>query len=64
MAGYERQVKKLLKSNGWSICRQPRGSHEIWSHNDNNQKITVPSKINKRHTANQILKVAEIDKKL
>jgi predicted RNA binding protein YcfA (HicA-like mRNA interferase family) len=64
MASYEGKVKKLLKSNGWARCRQPRGSHEIWSHNDNSQEITVPSIIKKRHTANHILKAAGIDMKL
>ena len=62
MAGYESQVKKLLKSNGWSICHQPRGSHEVWGKND--EIDSVPFRIKSRHLANEILKGAGIDVKL
>lgn len=68
MAGYERQVKKHLKINGWSFKRQASGSHEIWtnesSESDTRRSVTVPAKIKKRHTANAILKQANIDAKL
>lgn len=62
MAGYERQVLKLLKKNGFSIKRNPRGSHVIWS--KGKIIVSVPAKIKKRHMANEILKGAGIGKKI
>ena len=62
MAGYERQVRNLLKEHGFSMERRPRGSHDIWS--DGDLEISVPSTIKKRHTANAILKEAGIPEKL
>ena len=64
MATYERKVKSLLKADGWVKIRQGRSSHEQWENADRSGLvITVPSKIKSRHTANNILKQAEIDKK-
>ena len=62
MATYEREVRKLLKGNGFSIERRPRGSHDIWGNGE--IEVSVPAKIRKRHTANAILKEARIDVKL
>ena len=65
MATYERKVKNLLKAAGWVKIRQGRSSHEQWENADRSGLvITVPSKIKSRHTANNILKQAGIDKKL
>jgi len=60
MADYSRQVKKLLKSKGWTKIRQPRGSHEIWG--KDGEIVAVPAKLKNRHTANGILKLAGIPK--
>ena len=62
MVTYERDVLKLLKDNGFSMERRPRGSHDIWSNGE--IEVSVPAKIRKRHTANAILKEAQIDVKL
>ena len=63
MAGYEREVKGRLRKAGWERLRNPRGSHEIWSHdNAGRREISVPSKIKSRHTANSILKQAGLSK--
>ena len=62
MAGTEKTVKKLLKQQGYSMDRRPRGSHDIWS--KDGHEISVPSKIKKRHTANAILKESGIPDKL
>ena len=62
MAGYEKTVKKKLKSSGYGPERNPRGSHVIWS--NGNTAVSVPTKIGSRHTANAILKEAGIDEKL
>lgn len=65
MATYERKVKSLLRADGWVKIRQGRSSHEQWEKTDRTGSvITVPSKIKSRHTANNILKQAGIDKKL
>ena len=61
MSGYERKVRKFLKESGY-VMERPRGSHDIWS--DGELEVSVPSKINNRHTANAILKEAGIDEKL
>ena len=62
MAGYERKIVKLLKENGFSIVRNPRGSHVIWG--KDNIHVPVPARIKKRHTANEILKKAGIGKQV
>ena len=62
MAGYERKVRNLLKESGYVMERRPRGSHDIWS--NGGTEVSVPSKIKKRHTANEILKAAGIPDKL
>ena len=62
MAGFESKVHSLLKQNGYSPERNPRGSHVIWSNGVT--EITVPAKIRKRHTANGILKAAGMKTKL
>jgi predicted RNA binding protein YcfA (HicA-like mRNA interferase family) len=65
VATYERKVKSHLKAAGWAKIRQGRSSHEQWENADRTGLvITVPSKIKSRHTANNILKQAGIDKKL
>ena len=65
MATYERKVKSLLKAAGWVKIRQGKSSHEQWQSADRSGLvITVPSKIESRHTANHILKQAGIDRKL
>ena len=62
MAGFQREVKKRLKSSGWHKVRSPRGSHEIWTHPEIELEIAVPAKIKSRHTANGILKDAGLSK--
>ncbi|MCY3983406.1 MAG: type II toxin-antitoxin system HicA family toxin [Roseovarius sp.] len=62
MAGYERKVKKLIEEAGYKVQRNPRGSHVIWR--KNGRLIVVPAKIEKRHTANAVLKEAGISRKL
>lgn len=62
MAGYERKIHKILKKNRFYIERNPDGSHVIWS---NGQiEVSVPAKIKSRHTANGILKQADIKRKI
>jgi len=60
MTDFARTVKKKLKVAGYKWVRQ-RGSHEIWS-NEVGRIVSVPHKIRKRHTANEILKQAGLPK--
>ncbi len=60
MIGYEKLVKKILKKHGWVYIRSAKGSHEYWGKDEYNP-ITVPHKCKSRHTANAILKAANID---
>ena len=62
MASYTPKLKKILKKNGYYYLRPGKGDHEIWKNNEKNIKITVDSKIVSRHTANDILKQAGLEK--
>ena len=53
MATYEKKIIAILKREGFSEERNPRGSHVVWSNGD--IKVSVPAKIRKRHTANGVL---------
>ncbi len=62
MPGYTRKLKKILKENGCNRVRQGRGDHEIWYSPTSGINFTVDSNIKSRHTANETLKQAGIDK--
>lgn len=59
MNGYEKQVKEILRANGWRFLR--KGKHEIWG--KGSQSVTVNYVCKSRHTANEIMKAAGIDHK-
>lgn len=58
MNGYEKQVKQILKENGWSFLRPGKGSHDIWT--DGRRCVSVNRHCKSRHTANGIMKAAGI----
>lgn len=62
MNGFYKQVTDILKSHGYGFHRQGKGSHEIWCRG--NLALTVPINCVSRHTANKILKDAEIGEKI
>ena len=62
MAGYARDVKKLLKDAGCYKKRSGKGDHEIWYSPISGKSFTVDAGIKSRHTANGILKEAGLDK--
>ena len=66
MATYDRALKGVLRDNGWEIERKGKGSHRIWFKETRlgNRIVSVPNKIKSRHTANAILKDADIKSKL
>ena len=63
MAGFERQVIRILAEHGCTFARQGNGDHEIWWSPIANRHVTVDGKIKSRHTANAIMKQASIDHK-
>lgn len=60
MNGYEKQVKELLLKHGYKLIRSGKGSHEIWA-SDKGVSVTVNYACKSRHTANSIMKAANID---
>ncbi|MGO2555014.1 MAG: type II toxin-antitoxin system HicA family toxin [Brevibacterium aurantiacum] len=37
-----KDVKKFIKSQGWTFIRQGRGSHEIWGNPETGVKAPIP----------------------
>lgn len=62
--GFYRDLCKILKMHGFSFYRMGKGSHEIWWNEETKQSLTVPENLKSRHTANAILKQANISQKL
>jgi predicted RNA binding protein YcfA (HicA-like mRNA interferase family) len=63
MADYYRELVRILRSNGWQLHRTGKGSHEIWVNPANGRAVTVPRNTKSRHTANDVLKQADLEKK-
>jgi len=54
MAGYERKIVQLLKESGFSVIRNPRGSHVIWGKDSlhipvlqKSRSVTLPMEFSK-----------------
>ena len=62
--GYYDQIKGLLLAHGCRLIRQGKGSHEIWESPNRQRPFTLPVTVDKRSTANAILKQAGINEKL
>ena len=62
MADFYRDLVRILKTNGCYPVRQGKGSHEIWYSPVSKQNITVPRTTKSRHTANDVLKKAGLEK--
>jgi predicted RNA binding protein YcfA (HicA-like mRNA interferase family) len=60
--GFYRELVKELKRLGYTYSDQGKGSHEKWRA-PGSQVLIVPRNLNKRHTANAILKMAGSAKK-
>ncbi|WP_457298646.1 type II toxin-antitoxin system HicA family toxin [Phyllobacterium sp. P5_D12] len=61
-ASLYRELTDLLSKAGCKFVRQAKGSHEYWSSPITNRFFVVPSNIEKRHTANAVLKQAGLPK--
>lgn len=62
MAGYLKQLKKLLTDAGCAFHRQGRGDHEIWYSPITGRYFTIDQGTKSRHTANETLKQAGLPK--
>ena len=62
MATYTGKLKKILSARGCKRERQGKGDHEIWYSPISGKRFPVDAKIKSRHTANEVLKQAGLDK--
>ena len=62
MAGFTGRLKKILRTNRCYFERQGKGDHEIWYSPISGKRFPVDSNIKSRHTANEVLKQAGLDK--
>ncbi len=62
MADFYADLVKILRENGCTLVRKGKGSHEIWHSPINGRHVTVPRTTKSRHTANDVLKQAGIEK--
>ncbi|MFZ4710750.1 MAG: type II toxin-antitoxin system HicA family toxin [Zwartia sp.] len=58
MRGFYKKVIALLALHGFLLVRQ-KGSHQTWA--KGSKSLTVSTNCDSRHTANEILKQAEIN---
>lgn len=63
MAGYTRDLKKILTDAGCYFKKHGKGDHETWYSPISCICFTVDSDIKSRHTANAVLKQAGLEKK-
>ena len=62
MASYTPKLKEILRDYGCTFERPGRGDHEIWYSPISGKRFPVDSNIKSRHTANEVLKQAGLDK--
>jgi hypothetical protein len=62
MSDYGRAVRETLRNAGCYFKRPGRGDHEIWFSPLVNRCFTVDKTIKSRHTANEVLKQAGLEK--
>lgn len=63
MADYSGDLKRILRENGCYFKRQGKGDHEMWFSPISGRTFTVDNNIKSRHTANEALKQAGLEKK-
>jgi predicted RNA binding protein YcfA (HicA-like mRNA interferase family) len=63
MADFYREIIAILRANGFVLSRSGKGSHEIWFNPSSKKSVTIPRTTKSRHTANDVLKQAGLEKK-
>lgn len=61
MAGFKRELQRILKAAGCCFVRHGKGDHEIWYSPISKLHFTVDNS-KSRHTANETLKQAGLPK--
>lgn len=64
MDDFYREVTALLRTNGFQRIDGGKGSHEKWFNDVTRRLLIVPRNLKSRHTANGILKSAQINRKV
>jgi len=62
MADFYRQVCQQLRMAGYEKVAGGKGSHEKWHNPQLDRTFIVPHNLKKRHTANVIMKSADLTK--
>ena len=62
MATYTTKLKRVLSAAGCEFKRPGKGDHDIWYSPISGMHFPVDSKIKSRHTANEVLKQAGLEK--
>ena len=62
MAGYYRELVTILANAGCRFHREGRGDHEVWYSPISERYFTVDRGCKSRHTANEALKQAGLEK--
>jgi predicted RNA binding protein YcfA (HicA-like mRNA interferase family) len=62
MAEFYRELVAMLRANGCHLVRKGKGAHEIWYSPVSGRHVTVPRTTKSRHTANDVLKQAGLEK--
>lgn len=62
MADFYRDLVRILLARGCYLVRKGKGSHEIWYSPVSRRNITVPRTTKSRHTANDVLQQAGLEK--
>ena len=63
MANFYRELVAILRATGCQPVRSGKGSHEIWFSPVSKRNISLPRSTKSRHTANEVLKQAGLEKK-
>ena len=61
--GYAKRLTAILRDHGWAFERAGKGDHQIWS-KAGHRSVVVDNGMMSRHTANAVLKQANIKLKL
>lgn len=60
MSDFAPEVKRILEANGCHFKRHGKGDQYIWCNPRTGKSFPVDAKIKSRHTANGIMKQADI----
>ena len=62
MANFYRRLVLMLRHHGCTFVRQGRGDHEVWRSPISNRHFVVDRQMKSKHTANETLKQAGLEK--